>query len=76
VPTALDRVAPGKPFERDISIWGESGGYTFRHAGDHRLFCTLRIGGTVLPRTSSNREGGDAGSTRQRLEEVLTQRSF
>lgn len=35
-PGAL-RVAPGAPFRRDIGIFGQSGGYTFTRAGEHRV---------------------------------------
>jgi hypothetical protein len=34
-----------QPFERDIPIFGQSGGYTFRKAGVHRLAATLRLPG-------------------------------
>jgi len=37
-------IAPQRPFSRDISIWGESGGYTFRDAGVHKITCVLRLG--------------------------------
>lgn len=39
---------PGTPFRRDISIFGQSGGYTFRELGVHRVFCTLRVGSSVI----------------------------
>jgi hypothetical protein len=42
------RIAPGKPFRRDVSIFGEAGGYTFRSAGVHRLWATF----TVTPKHS------------------------
>jgi hypothetical protein len=41
-------VASGRPFRRDISLWGQSGGFTFWKAGLHRVFCTLRVGKSVL----------------------------
>jgi hypothetical protein len=37
------RVSPGDPFRRDISIFGEAGGYTFRSAGVHRLWATFGV---------------------------------
>jgi hypothetical protein len=36
-------IMPGKPFERDISIFGESGGYTFRRAGRHLIWVTSAV---------------------------------
>lgn len=36
-------IAPGEPFERDVSIFGEAGGYTFRREGVHRVWATLRV---------------------------------
>lgn len=43
------RIAKGRPFHRDVSIFGQSGGYTFREAGEHRIVATLRLDdGTVL----------------------------
>jgi hypothetical protein len=41
------RIEPGAPFRRDISIFGESGGYTFRRSGVHRIWAEFRLG----PRT-------------------------
>jgi hypothetical protein len=32
-----------EPFARDLSIFGQSGGYTFRRSGIHRLWATLRL---------------------------------
>lgn len=75
---ASNRVAPGTPFERDISIWGESGGYTFRHAGDHRLFCTLRLGDSVLHSNVVEltvKESRPRSTRYQRLADVLTQQN-
>jgi len=37
------RITPGKGFERDVSLFGQSGGYTFRHAGLHRISATLAL---------------------------------
>ncbi len=36
------KVKPGEPFERDITLFGQSGGYTFRRAGVHRVWITWR----------------------------------
>ena len=36
-------ISVGKPFRRDISFFGESGGYTFRKAGVHRVHATFAI---------------------------------
>jgi hypothetical protein len=76
--SASNRVAPGKPFERDISIWGESGGYTFRQAGDHRIYCTLRLEDTVLRSNVVEltvKEASPRSTRYQRLAHVLTQQS-
>jgi hypothetical protein len=42
-------LAPGKFFRRDISIFGESGGLTFRQPGRHRIWCVFGLpdGGVV-----------------------------
>lgn len=34
---------PGTTFNRDISLFGESGGYTFRRAGIHRVWATFEV---------------------------------
>jgi hypothetical protein len=76
--SASNRVTPRKPFERDISIWGESGGYTFRDAGVHRVFCTLRLGGAVIQSNVVELlvKAAMPRSTRyQRLADTLTQQS-
>ena len=36
-------ISPGNPFDRDISIFAEAGGYTFRRVGVHRLWATFTI---------------------------------
>jgi hypothetical protein len=36
-------IAPGQSFDRDLSLFGQSGGYTFRHAGVHRVWAELRL---------------------------------
>jgi hypothetical protein len=38
------RLTPGDRFSRDISIFGQSGGYTFRRNGIHRLWAEFRLG--------------------------------
>ncbi|MFO1251453.1 MAG: hypothetical protein U1E77_10050 [Inhella sp.] len=35
------RLEPGGSFLRDVSIFGESGGYTFRTSGSHKLWATF-----------------------------------
>lgn len=42
-------LAPGAAFRRDISVFGESGGLTFRQPGRHRLWCVFGLpdGGVV-----------------------------
>ena len=47
------RVAPGHSFERDLSVFGQSGGYTFRHVGIHRLSAELRLPEHGLVRSNS-----------------------
>lgn len=43
------RIARDMPFRRDISIFGESGAYTFRRVGLHRVWAQFRIApGRVL----------------------------
>lgn len=37
------RVIKGEPFQRDVSIFGQSGGYTFTQAGEHRIEASLRV---------------------------------
>jgi hypothetical protein len=37
-------IQQGKPFARDVSIFGQSGGYTFRKPGIHRIRAALRTG--------------------------------
>ncbi|WP_367874181.1 hypothetical protein [Luteolibacter sp. Populi] len=38
-------IKPGKPFRRDISIFGQAGGYTFRKTGPHRIWAEFQIPG-------------------------------
>ena len=35
------RIQPRRPFKRDISMFAQSGGYTFRDVGVHRLWATF-----------------------------------
>jgi len=35
------RIQPRKPFTRDISVFAQSGGYTFRDVGVHRMWVTF-----------------------------------
>ncbi len=37
-------VAPRKPFIRDISIFGQSGGYTFESPGEYKIQCVFDTG--------------------------------
>jgi len=37
------RVAQDAPFRRDISIFGESGGYTFRRVGVHKVWAQFKV---------------------------------
>ncbi len=42
-------IAPGDPFRRDISIFGQAGGYTFRKPGHHTIEVLLELpGGSVI----------------------------
>lgn len=36
-------VGPATPFRRDISVFGQSGGYTFQMAGGHRIQAVFRL---------------------------------
>ncbi len=36
-------VAPGRAFRRDISIFGQSGGFTFRRAGVHKIWAEFEL---------------------------------
>ncbi|MEO0855201.1 MAG: hypothetical protein AAFY15_17095, partial [Cyanobacteria bacterium J06648_11] len=46
-------ITPRKPFRRDISIFGEAGGYTFRVPGIHRLWCEFDVGRRGVIRSNS-----------------------
>lgn len=41
-------IAPHRPFDRDLSLFAESGGWTFRQVGQHVVWATLRVGRSVL----------------------------
>lgn len=41
-------VTQEQPFERDLTLFGQSGGYTFRHAGVHRVWITWRLSKRVV----------------------------
>lgn len=48
-PRGVVRVEPSKSMARDISIFGQSGGYTFRRAGLHRIWVSFEFSiGRVL----------------------------
>lgn len=34
-------IAADRPFQRDIPLFGQSGGYTFRHAGPHKVWMVV-----------------------------------
>lgn len=42
-PPHLRTITGAKPFSRDLSVFGQAGGYTFRRPGAHRLWATLRL---------------------------------
>jgi hypothetical protein len=42
------KVKPDEPFERDITLFGQSGGYTFRRAGVHRVWITWQLSTKVV----------------------------
>lgn len=37
------RILPGRPFLRDISLFGEAGGYTFERSGIHRIWAEFEV---------------------------------
>ena len=45
-------IARGTPFRRDISVFGESGGFTFRRRGVHRVWAELDVPSCAV--TTSN----------------------
>ena len=71
-------VTKNKPYERDISIFGQSAGYTFNVPGPHQLWVSFEIlDGTVI---LSNRleinikQAAPHLATYQRIEQALTHR--
>lgn len=71
VPYTSQTITPRCPFERDISIFLEAGGYTFRRTGMHRLWATFAVPGrgtlesnrlsvNVLPGDARNESYRDA----------------
>jgi hypothetical protein len=47
-PDGSVRISPGGPYRRDIPIFGQRGGYTFRRAGKHRIWAVLDIPGASI----------------------------
>ena len=45
-------IAPRKPFRRDISIFGQAGGYTFRKPGPHTIEVLLELPGGGVTRSN------------------------
>lgn len=45
-------ISNSKPFERDISIFGQSGGYTFKQAGTHRVWMDFELPGKQVLRSN------------------------
>ncbi len=46
-------VRPDSPFTRDLSVFIESGGYTFRNPGSHKVFATLMLPNNQVLRSNS-----------------------
>lgn len=46
-------LAPGRDYERDISIFGQSGGYTFHHTGAHRIWALCRTSAARVLRSNT-----------------------
>ncbi|PTR06820.1 hypothetical protein C8R32_109106 [Nitrosospira sp. Nsp5] len=46
------KIAPTRPFRRDISIFGQSGGYTFVQPGIHRLWVEFKVRHDVTLRSN------------------------
>ena len=71
------RVEYRKPFRRDISIFGQSGGFTFRMAGRHTITAYLQLpSGRVIRSQAVEVDLKTADTTREYelLEEALTSR--
>ncbi|HEY4931172.1 MAG TPA: hypothetical protein VII23_06345 [Terriglobales bacterium] len=47
-PVKMVTVTCSKPYRRDLPIFGESGGYTFRRAGRHRIWVEFNLGETLV----------------------------
>jgi hypothetical protein len=47
------KLAPGERFRRDISIFGQSGGFTFSRTGIHKVWAEFRISQRRLIRSSA-----------------------
>lgn len=48
----LISITPGKPFVRDVSIFGQSGGYTFSAPGIYKIQAFLKLPGAVVVRSN------------------------
>lgn len=72
-------IRAGAPFTRDIPIFGQAGGYTFRAAGVHRVQCTLRLPGGRMARSNTVevliRPAVSGGPRDERLRALLTARA-
>jgi hypothetical protein len=64
---AVRTIEQRRPFVRDISLFGEAGGYAFRAPGTHRVWVTFRISAKRLLRSNTieievrDPRGGNAG---------------
>jgi hypothetical protein len=52
-PGYLNKVTASEPYERDISIFGQAGGYTFSMPGEHKIHVTIALpnGGVLKSNT-------------------------
>jgi hypothetical protein len=50
-PSTID-IAQSQPFQRDIPIFGQSGGYTFRRSGPHKIWTTMVVPGRGMLRSN------------------------
>jgi hypothetical protein len=72
-PVRSRTIRPGRSFRRDISLFGEAGGYTFRRAGVHQIWAEFRPRGEaviVSNRIQVNirpRDGGESYEVARRL---------
>jgi hypothetical protein len=46
-------IAPKRPFRRDLSVFLESGGFTFRSLGEHRVFATCLLPSGTVARSNT-----------------------